>query len=148
MRTRTKRRPIAEINVVPYIDVMLVLLVIFMITAPLLTQGVKVNLPETNAKELSSRSQEPIVLSIDVNGKFYLNVGADPSVSLESNDVIQRVIQYLKVSNAQGKNRQVMVRADRYVDYGKVIQGMVLLQQAGAEQVGLVTNPTDEKRRS
>jgi biopolymer transport protein TolR len=127
---------------------MLVLLVIFMITAPLLTQGVKVNLPETNAKELSSRSQEPIVLSIDVNGKFYLNVSADPSVPLESNDIIHRVAAYLKSSNAQGKTRQVMVRADRYVDYGKVIQGMVLLQQAGAEQVGLVTNPTEQKRKA
>jgi biopolymer transport protein TolR len=128
----------SEINVVPYIDVMLVLLVIFMITAPLLTQGVKVDLPEASAEPLPPDALEPLVLTVDVDGRYYLNVGGGgETVPVDLETLYARVAAVLR----HKPETPVMVRGDRLVDYGQVIQAMVRLQAAGAPTVGLITEP-------
>jgi biopolymer transport protein TolR len=130
----------AEINVVPYIDVMLVLLVIFMITTPLLSQGVKVDLPQATAQTLSS-AKEPIVVSVDAQGNYYLNLADNPGQPIDAITLSNKVSAELRSDAQQGQTRQVLVKGDEHVDYGKVMQAMVLLQQAGAASVGLVTDP-------
>ena len=139
---KRKRRPIAEINVVPYIDVMLVLLVIFMITAPLLMQGVNVNLPQTNAKLLPPKEQMPIVVSIDSSGHYYLNISEHPEQRLTPLQLMTEVAARLKIAKEKHEEKHIYVKGDRDVDYGKVIKAMVLLQKAGAHDVGLVTEPS------
>jgi biopolymer transport protein TolR len=135
---KKRHRPLAEINVVPYIDVMLVLLVIFMVTAPLLFQGVDVNLPSANAKPIDTKQPEPIVVSIDARGNYYLNIAANPTAIISAPDLLKRVAGELKrVPGAP--ERQVLVKGDKAISYGKIIQAMVLLQHAGAPNVGLVT---------
>lgn len=136
---RNRRRPIAEINVVPYIDVMLVLLIIFMVTTPLLSQGVKVDLPKAQAQALSSKQNEPIIVSVDAQGNYYLNIAADPATPIPSITLQNRVAAELNKSQQAGEQRQVFVKGDKNVDYGKVVQAMVVLQQAGAQSVGLMT---------
>jgi biopolymer transport protein TolR len=132
------RRLMGEINVVPYIDVMLVLLIIFMITAPLLTQGVKVELPKAGAEPLSARSaKDPVVLSVDRQGRLYLNVGGEPQVPADPDAIEARAAAALRAD----PQRAVLVKADTAVPYGVVVQAMVILQRAGAGKVGLVTNP-------
>lgn len=138
---RNRRKTIAEINVVPYIDVMLVLLVIFMITAPLLTQGVKVDLPQATAKAIPDKEQDPLIVSVDSRGSFYLNIGSTPGQSLDANTLATRVAAELQLSQKQAKPRQVLVKGDKNVDYGKIMQAMVILQAAGAPSVGLITEP-------
>lgn len=139
-RLRNKRhRPMAEINVVPYIDVMLVLLVIFMITAPLLTQGVHVDLPRAESQSLT-RNQEPIIVSVDVDGKYYLNISTSPSQPIAPELLQQTVASELQRDKNANKERSVFVKGDRKVDYGTVVQAMVLLKNAGAASVGLVTD--------
>ena len=138
---RNRRKAIAEINVVPYIDVMLVLLLIFMITAPLLTEGVQVNLPQAQAKALSQEQKEPIILSVDAQGLYYLNIAEHSGEAMAQNDLANRVAAELAVAKQSGQKRPVMVKGDQAVDYGKVVQAMVLLQAAGAETVGLITAP-------
>lgn len=135
MARSERRRPIAEINVVPYIDVMLVLLVIFMITAPLLAQGVKVDLPQAPAKPIEGDDREPLVVSVDVNGDYYLNYGENQSESVEPNVLAARVNALLRHS----PGLPVMVRGDENVSYGEVVVLMTILQNAGAPSVGLVT---------
>jgi len=135
-----KRRLMGEINVVPYIDVMLVLLIIFMITAPLLTQGVQVDLPDANAAPLDPeqlRNREPLVLSVDREGRFYVNVGSDEDQPVDEATVRQRVAAVL----GRDAETPVLVKADQSVPYGRVVQGMVLLQQAGARKIGFLTDP-------
>jgi biopolymer transport protein TolR len=137
---RKKRRsPMAEINVVPYIDVMLVLLVIFMITTPLLSQGVQVELPQANAQPLSQQEKEPIIISVDAQGRFYLNISRTPDQVIEGQQLMEQVAAELNQDKQNNKMRQVLVKGDQNVDYGKVMQAMVLLQQAGAPSVGLIT---------
>ncbi len=128
----------AEINVVPYIDVMLVLLVIFMITAPLLSQGVNVQLPKATAKPFTQQ-KEPIVVSINATGQYFLNIAANPEQPIEKNELTVKVAKELTIAKQQGDVRSVLVRGDKRVDYDKVMQAMVLLQQAGAPSVGLIT---------
>lgn len=136
-----RRRVMAEINIVPYIDVMLVLLVIFMITTPLLTQGVKVNLPKAQAKTLSHEKQQPIILSVDDKGAYYLNIAPDSKQMIAPQDVLNLVAAKLQAV-AQGQDPPaVLVKGDQAVDYGKVVEAMVLLQKAGAKQIGLITSP-------
>jgi len=147
MSTRKKRRgPMSEINVVPYIDVMLVLLVIFMITTPLLSQGVKVDLPQATAQPLVAKHQEPIVVSINQQGQYFLNISSTPDQPIDAATLASDVNAELQKS-PEGEPRQVLVKGDQSVDYGKVMQAMVLLQQAGAPGVGLVTDSpeTDNK---
>jgi biopolymer transport protein TolR len=134
----------SEINVVPYIDVMLVLLVIFMVTAPLLNEGVKVDLPKASTQTIDSKNGEPVVVSVDAQGLYYLNVADDPREAMPAGDIINRVAAELAVAKEKGEIRQVLVKGDQSVDYGKVIGAMVLLQKAGAETVGLVTEPPAE----
>ncbi|SRR5579885_1180936 len=132
------RRLMGEINVVPYIDVMLVLLIIFMITAPLLTQGVKVDLPKAGAEPLSGRSaKDPVVLSVDRQGRLYINVGGDPQLPADPDAIQARAADALKAD----PERAVLVKADTSVAYGIVVQAMVILQRAGASKVGFVTDP-------
>ena len=140
-RQRVRKRPMAEINVVPYIDVMLVMLVIFMVTAPLLTQGVKVDLPEASAESMPPEDQEPLVVSVDAAGSLYLNIADDPSQAITGDDLKQRVAAVLRRS----PKRSVLVRGDQTANYGSVVAAMVLLQQAGVPDVGLVTESPEEK---
>ena len=130
--------PLAEINVVPYIDVMLVLLVIFMVTAPLLSQGIKVNLPKAQAQTIT-QSQEPLIVSIDNEGKLYLNTALHPEIALDELILDQQVQEQLRLAAQKKMIRQVFVKADKDVNYGKVINAMVLLQRAGAVNIGLIT---------
>lgn len=134
---RQRRAPMAEMNVVPYIDVMLVLLVIFMITAPLLSQGVKVELPEANSQPLEKDAKEPLIVTVDVKGNYYINVGGDEEEAVASDALAKRVEIILR----REPETPVMVRGDKSVDYGKVIELMVLLQEAGAPSVGMMTDP-------
>jgi biopolymer transport protein TolR len=139
LNKRNARRPMSEINVVPYIDVMLVLLVIFMITAPLLSQGVKVDLPQAKAQNISADQREPIIVSVDAQGNYYLNIATNPNQPIDAQAITNQVSAQLQVAQQQGVQRQVLVKGDKNVDYGHVVQAMVLLQQAGAASVGLVT---------
>ena len=138
--SRGRHRPIAEINVVPYIDVMLVMLVIFMITAPLLTQGVKVDLPEAAAEPIDNPDNEPLVVSVDVSGNLYLNVGESPDDAITADELVQTVAAVLR----RQPKKSVLVRGDHAVDYGAVVSAMVLLQKAGAPNVVLVTEPPEQ----
>ena len=135
-----RRRLVNEINVVPYIDVMLVLLVIFMITAPLLTQGIRVDLPRLAAEPLPQeliRDNKPLVLTVDAEGKMYLNIGEDPEEALASPVVVARTAAVL----TRKPETPVLVRASEQLPYGDVVTVMGLLVRAGADKVGLVTRP-------
>ena len=124
----------SEINVVPYIDVMLVLLIIFMVTAPMLMQGVKVELPEASADPVENQDSEPLIVSVDAAGQLYLNLGEDKQV-LSLPTIKDRVGKVLR----RNKDKPVLVWGDRNVAYGEVVTVMVALQEAGAPSVGLVT---------
>ncbi len=137
---RTRKRPMSEINVVPYIDVMLVLLIIFMVTTPLMTQGVKVDLPQATAEQVEQSDKEPLVVTIDVDGLYYLNVGDDPKTGIDHELLVQRVAAVLRYQ----PGTPVLVRGDAAVNYGAVVTAMALLQKAGAPSVGLVTDVLDE----
>jgi biopolymer transport protein TolR len=139
-RQRVRKRPMADINVVPYIDVMLVMLVIFMITAPLLTQGVQVELPVAAAEPIEEADKEPLVVNVDAAGNLYLNVGETPEEPLDGETLMQNVAAVLR----RQPQKSVLVRGDHAVDYGTVVSAMVLLQQAGVPSVGLVTEPPEE----
>lgn len=136
-----RRRPISEINVVPYIDVMLVLLVIFMITAPLLNQGVNVELPQAKAQPITPQDKEPLIISVDAKGNYYLNLTENPNQPLDLAVIANRVNQALNSAKQAGKEQPVFVKGDKQVDYGKIMTAMVLLQQAGAKSVGLISQP-------
>ena len=136
------RRLMGEINVVPYIDVMLVLLIIFMVTAPMLSQGIKVDLPKAAAEPLPP-DLEPLVLSIDAEGAMYLNI-VDSQTPQEAGRVLELVSAVLR----REPERPVLVKADRAVQYGRVVEGMALLQQAGAQKVGFATESPAAKSRT
>lgn len=131
------RKPMGEINVVPFIDVMLVLLVIFMITAPMLTQGVQVELPQVSSEPIEDvEDNEPIIVSVDREGQYFISLGDDQTpVSL--NDIADRVIIILE----RRPGTPVMVRGDRNVSYGQVVNLMSTLQIAGVGNVGLISEP-------
>jgi len=135
-----KRKLMGEINVVPYIDVMLVLLIIFMVTAPLLTQGIEVELPKAGAEPIDpTESAEPLVLSVDADGNWYLNVGDDEDSPIDA----ERIVQLASTVLERRPETPVLVKADFRVAYGRVVAAMVLLQQAGADKVGFLTDPTE-----
>ena len=136
-----RRKPMSEINVVPFIDVMLVLLVIFMITTPLLTQGVKVELPKTSARELPQQQKEPLIVTVDANGNYYLNIAEKPDQPLTARNLSYLVSNQLSTSPTAEPQRPVLVRGDKNSNYGKIVEVMVLLQQAGAKSVGMITEP-------
>ncbi len=127
----------AEINVVPYIDVMLVLLIIFMVTAPMLMQGVKVDLPEAAADPVENQDSEPLIVSVNASGELFLNLGNEKQV-LALATIKDRVSKVMK----RNPTKPVLIWGDEAVPYGEVVTVMVALQQAGAPSVGLVTeNP-------
>ena len=134
-----KRRAIADINVVPYIDVMLVLLIIFMVTAPLLKQGVDVDLPTAPANPLDINSPEPIVITVDKEGAMYLSIAPDSDAEIDAKSLVKLV----KAALQQDAKRPVMVRGDANGPYQNVMTTLVLLQQADVGSVGLVTEPED-----
>jgi len=135
-----KRKLMAEINVVPYIDVMLVLLIIFMVTAPLLTQGIEVELPKANAEPIESiPDHDPLVLSVDAEGNLYINAGDDEDKPSSG----RKIVTIVSVVLGEKPETPVFVKADRAVSYGNVVGAMVLLQQAGANNIGFVTDPLD-----
>ncbi len=137
----TRRRPMSEINVVPYIDVMLVLLVIFMATAPLLTQGVLVDLPEAPSEPITDMDRDPLVVSIRADGALFVNLGlqtgADDGTRVTIYSLADQAGKILRARPDVG----VYVKADHRLDYGEVVRVMTVLQKAGAQSVGLVTDP-------
>ncbi len=138
---RIRKKPIGQINVVPYIDVMLVLLVIFMITAPILTQGVKVELPQAEAETVQPSQIEPVVVTVDAAGELHLSVGSAASETLDPESLAVRVAAMLRIN----PKTPVYVRGDRHVAYGKVVTVMAMLQKAGVSGVGLLTESPEEK---
>ena len=136
-----RRRSIADINVVPFVDVMLVLLIIFMVTAPLLKQGVDVDLPNAPANPLDVDSPEPIVISVDRNGLMYLNIAPDSEAQIDAESMVKQVKSALQ----QDPKRPVMVRGDAEGPYQNVVTTLVLLQQADVGSVGLVTDPEETR---
>jgi biopolymer transport protein TolR len=134
-RRHKRRKPMAEINVVPYIDVMLVLLIIFMVTAPMLMQGVKVDLPEAASLPVGKQSDEPLIVSVKADGSYYINLGNDQEKS-QSLGVVQDKVS--KIMRRKPKTT-VLIWGDKTVPYGEVVELMVALQAAGAPAVGLVT---------
>lgn len=143
-----RRKPMAEINVVPYIDVMLVLLVIFMATAPLLTQGVIVDLPQAPSQAIDNQEQDPLVISVRADGAIFVNLGIQ-----NADDEGTRVTIY-SLEDQAGKiirarpEVPVYVKADHALEYGEVVTVMTVLQRAGAESVGLITDPPELAPRS
>lgn len=138
---RGRKKQMAEINVVPYIDVMLVLLVIFMITTPLLNQGVNVDLPQTKAQPIVPKNKEPLIVSVDATGNYYLNIAENASQPLTLSLIENKVQTALNIAKNQGQEQPVLVKADQGVNYGKVMIAMTALQKAGAKSVGLVSEP-------
>ena len=140
MYQRVRRRKVAEINVVPYIDVMLVLLIIFMVTAPLITQGVKVELPKADAKALDKDSKTPLVASVDVAGNYYLSINGE-NIEMTAEEVAIEVAARLSID----PDTPVVVNGDGAVSYNAVVQLMVLLQNiAGVPSVGLMTDSPEK----
>lgn len=135
MRRRARLRPMAEINVVPYIDVMLVLLIIFMVTAPMLMQGVQVDLPQAKTEPVDKQDSEPLIVSINARGQLFLNLGAQDDQILSLATVRQRIGAVIRRS----PDKPVLVWGDQAVPYGEVVALMAALQDAGATAVGLVT---------
>jgi biopolymer transport protein TolR len=134
---RRKRRKLkAEINVVPYIDVMLVLLIIFMVTAPLLNLGVDIQLPQSAAKAIQNE-KEPVVISVDQDGKYFLTLGAAKRDPIEANALVNKISAFVR----ENPQVPVLVAGDQRADYGKIYGAMVLLQSAGVPKVGLMSQP-------
>lgn len=138
---RPKRHLLAEMNVVPYIDVMLVLLVIFMITAPMLTQGVKVELPKVTSETIQVNSEEPVVVSIKADGSYWLKQGKNDNQSM----TLDELTSHLLTAQQQQPNLQVLINGDTQVPYGEVVKLMAALQKAQIIRVGLLTEPPQDQ---
>ncbi len=134
---KPKKKPMAEINVVPYIDVMLVLLIVFMVTAPLLMQGVQVELPQAPSEPLEDDDVEPLIVSVKKDGSYYINLGGDQEQERPLAEITETVGKVLR----QKPETPVLVWGDQEVGYGIVVELMTELQSAGAPSVGLVTEP-------
>ena len=134
---RKRNKPMSEMNVVPYIDVMLVLLVIFMVTAPMLTQGLEVDLPSAAADTMTLKEKDPIIVSIRHDGSYWLRNGNDRDVRVDLDDVPDQV----RAALGTRSDVPVLINGDRRVNYGVVVQLMASLQQAGIGNVGLLTDP-------
>jgi len=136
-RGRRRRRRMAEINIVPYIDVMLVLLIIFMVTAPMLNLGADIQLPQSAAKALQDEKQ-PVLVSVDEQGDVYLTLGKSPREKVDDQTLVKKVSAFVK----QDPKVSVLLGGDKRVDYGRVNQVLGLLQEAGVAKVGLMSQPT------
>lgn len=142
MSRHKHRGLISEINVVPYVDVMLVLLVVFMITAPLLSQGIVIDLPEVPADPLNAASDDPLILSVDREGRFYLNFGGDAESPVDEQTVLDRAAVVMR----RDADAPILVRGDEGATHGRVMHGFALLKQAGVRQAILVTDaPVQEQ---
>lgn len=131
---RRPRKVMAQMNVVPYIDVMLVLLVIFMITAPMMKMGVEVDAPEADAKPLTTNNQqEPLIVTVDRSGQYFIE--GDTPMSLE------QITQFIQTKVLEGAERPVYVKGDGRVEYQYLMQAMVAVQKAGAKKIGLMADP-------
>jgi len=133
----------AEINVVPYIDVMLVLLVIFMITAPLLTQGVKVELAEADAKPIEDDAKRPLVVSVEADGTWSITYDDDRTQQVDAEELLLKSAAIIQ----NNPGIPVLIKGDKGVVYDRVVQAMVVLQSAGAPSVGLITQPPEPAAR-
>jgi biopolymer transport protein TolR len=140
MRQRIRKQPMSEINVVPYIDVMLVLLIIFMITAPLLTQGIKVDLPEVPSKPMEHSDKEPIIVNVDARGNFFINYGEDQDQPIAAPELANRINALMRYQ----PGIPVLVGGDQSVSYGRVVELMALLQSAGVPSVGMITETPEQ----
>ncbi len=139
MARHSKRKPMAEINVVPYIDVMLVLLIIFMITAPLIQQGVDIDLPQANAETLPDEADDPLVVTVDAQGQYFLDIGDNTNNPISTEEMQIKVAAVLR----NKPKTPVMIRGDKSVPYGDVVNAMTSLQGAGVPSVGLMTDPAN-----
>ena len=143
----TRRKPMSEINVVPYIDVMLVLLVIFMATAPLLTQGVSVDLPEAASHAITDAENDPLVVSMREDGALFMNTGVAATRGVADKGTRVTIFslqeQAAKILRARPEV-PVYIKADQSLNYGEVVRVMTVLQKAGAPSVGLITDPPDQ----
>ena len=139
---RSKKRAVAEINVVPYIDVMLVLLIIFMATAPVIMQGVTVDLPQADSEPMSEVQKTPVVASVDATGRYFLDIGDSHKETTDLLDLAGQVAQYLRVN----PDSPVVVQGDAKVQYDAVVQLMAALKEAGVPSVGLMTEPVGNKK--
>jgi len=135
-----RRKPMSEINVVPYIDVTLVLLIIFMITTPMLQTGVKVDLPAANTTTVEQKDEPPIVVSLKKTGEYYLSVGGHKDELVQLGDINQQVASALQAK----PGTQVLINADQEIGYGKVVTVMAALKTAGVPNVGLLTKSVDQ----
>jgi len=140
MASLRKRRLVAEINVVPYIDVMLVLLIIFMVTAPLLKQGVEVDLPTAPSKNLDVNSPDPIIISVNIKGERFLSIASDPDVVIDD----EQLVSLLQNQRSLDKTRSIMIKGDKNSPYQFIMDTLVLLQQSNIESVGLITESSAE----
>lgn len=138
-QNRKRKKQMAEINVVPYIDVMLVLLVIFMITAPLLTQGVNVDLPKIDSNPIEQPNNEPVIISIDKSGNYYINSGDKQDEPVSAQDMVTKVSAFVRAD----PGIPVYIKGDANVPYGRVVTAMALLQQSGVPNVGMLTDPPE-----
>ncbi len=136
-----RKKRMAEINVVPYIDVMLVLLVIFMVTAPFLMEGFRVKLPEAKAKAVEKSHSKPIIVSVDMQGRLYVNLGSDTSQPVDADTLVARVRAKRKLE----PGIPVLIKGDTQADYGKVVNAMALLVQAGIDDFSLITKPSNSR---
>ncbi len=138
---RKRRKPMAEINVVPYIDVMMVLLVIFMISTPLLTQGVKVELPQTDETEsLDPKPAETVIVKVDVEGRLYLTIGTGKEKAVNR----EQLVDQIKNKFMEKAKLSVLVAGDKDVRYVFIMDALALLTKAGIPNVGLMTKTLDE----
>lgn len=136
---RKRRKPVSDINVVPYIDVMLVLLIIFMVTAPLMNLGVELDLPQANANPLDT-PEDPVVVSVTKEGAFFLSIAGEKE-AVDAAGLITKVGAFVRAN----PKVPILVGGDRNVDYGKIYEAMVALQQAGAPRVGLMADPLPQE---
>ncbi len=142
IQRRKRKRPMAEMNVVPYIDVMLVLLVIFMVTAPMLTQGLKVDLPVAATDPMTLKQNPPIIITLQANGHLWLRIGEGKEERIQNDALVAR----LQVAKADSDSTQILINGDRQIAYGKVVHLMSALQQAGIHDVGLLTEIEDTRK--
>jgi biopolymer transport protein TolR len=142
-RGRRGKRLMAEMNVVPYIDVTLVLLIIFMITAPLITQGVKVDLPQAQSEVIEPTENEPVIVTVDAAGAIYVDLGEKPDAPVDDDTLVTRIAAVAKYR----PGTDFLVRGDAGVPYGRVVEVMALMQGAGVKNVGLMTEPPAADKR-
>ncbi len=137
-RDKGRRKPMSEINMVPFIDIMMVMLVAFMVSSPMFTQGVHVDLPKTDSEPVQiPKGEEPLIVSIKPDGTYYLSLESTGDEALELDDLTDKVA---RIKQAR-PSTLVLVKGDKEARYGSVVEAMAALQQSGVSDVGLITEP-------